>query len=363
MSKVYMIDFRSKGKSDNMTNKLKKLLKKLNPEDVFKEHNFIAIKMHFGEQGKDTFIRPIFVKPITDILKDLNTRPYLTDTNTLYSGKRKNGIDHLTTAYSHGFLPQVTGVPVVIGDGIKGSSYHDVTINQKHFEKCHIADSIYDANGMVALSHFKGHDMAGFGGAIKNLAMGCAPPAGKKDQHSTQQKVNKEKCIACGNCKDVCPENAIILNPKADIDNELCIGCGECMTVCPTDAIYLNWKTELQEFNERMVEYAYAAVKDRPTLYINFLNNITPDCDCTPWSDAAIVEDIGILASTDPVAIDQASHDLVHQAKVNEDSLIGDKERKDDLFKTLYPNTIGEVQLSYGEKIGLGSRDYDLIKL
>jgi uncharacterized Fe-S center protein len=252
---------------------------------------------------------------------------------------------------------------VIIADGIRGNNYNDVEINKKHFEKCHIAGSICDADGMVTVSHFKGHEMAGFGGAIKNLAMGCAPAIGKKDQHSTRQKVNKEKCITCGECEKVCPVDAITIEEKADIDNTICIGCGECMTVCPTDAIYLNWKTELQDFNERMVEYAYASVKDKPTLYINFLNDITPNCDCAPWSDAAMVEDIGILASTDPVAIDQASHDLVHQAKVNENSIVSDKERKDDIFKTVHPNTIGEVQLEYGEKIGLGSRKYELVKL
>lgn len=355
MSKVYMVDLVSKSKSNNKMNKLSKLFNSLGYSDFINEGDLTAIKLHFGEKGKDTFIRPIFIKPITDLIKKSGAIPFLTDTSTLYSGPRKLGPSHIDVAHSHGFLPQVTGAPVIIADGINGKSYTEVNINLNFFEKCYIADAIVDSNNMVVLSHFKGHEMAGFGGSIKNLAMGCAPPIGKSEQHSTKQTVNEEKCIGCKKCYNVCNYNAIKMeNDKAIILSDKCIGCGECMTVCPTKAIYLNWQTELTEFNKRMTEYAYAAVKDKKTLYFNFVVDVTPNCDCVPWSDKPLVHDIGILASLDPVAIDQASLDLVNEAAHH---------TEEDIFKTAHPYTVGEVQLEYGEKIGLGSRKYELIKI
>ncbi|MGM0378388.1 MAG: DUF362 domain-containing protein [Bacillota bacterium] len=354
MSKVYFTDLKSNSKSNNKQAKLQKLLiksgylSKINPEQL------IAIKLHFGEEGKDTFIRPILVRPIVDKLKDLKTLPFLTDTNTLYTGPRKKGPSHLEIAHKHGFTPIVTNAPVVIADGINGKNYTDIKVDLKHFNKCHIAGEIVNSDSMVVLSHYKGHEMAGFGGAIKNLAMGCAPPIGKGDQHSTNQTVNEEDCIGCKQCIESCAFSAIkMINEKANINREKCVGCGECMTVCPTDAIYLDWKTELTEFNERMVEYAYASVKNKENLYINFLVDITPNCDCVPWSDKPLVKDIGILASTDPVAIDQASFDLVS----------GESEEGKNVFKSVHPNTVGEIQLNYGQKIGLGEKIYDLIKI
>jgi uncharacterized Fe-S center protein len=352
MSKVYMVDLHSTGKSNNKLNKLKKLFNKVGYNGLINPNDLTAIKIHFGEDGKDTFIRPIFTKPIVELVRKAGGIPFLTDTNTLYSGPRNLGPTHIEVAHSHGFLPQVTGAPVVIADGINGKDYREVTVNLKHFEKCYIASGILDADKMVVLTHFKGHEMAGFGGSIKNLGMGCAPPIGKGKQHSTKQTVNPKKCIGCRKCFNVCAHNAIeMINGKALISPEKCVGCGECMTVCESDAIFLNWETELSEFNERLVEYAYASVKDKDVLYINFVLDITPNCDCVPWSDETLVHDIGILASTDPVAIDQASLDLVNKASNN----------PLDIFKSVHPHTVGNIQLSYGEEVGLGSRDYELI--
>lgn len=354
MSKVYMFDLKSNSKKTNKHNMLKKLLKTTDFVDTINASDLTAIKLHFGEEGKDTFIRPIFVKPIVEELRAVQAIPFLTDTNTLYSGPRKIGPTHLEVAHSHGFLPQVTGAPVVIADGINGKNYDQVEVNLKHFNHCFIAGGILNADSMVVLTHFKGHEMAGFGGSIKNLAMGCAPARGKGEQHSTQQKVNEDKCIGCKACQRTCAYDAITMeNKKAIIHSEICVGCGECMTVCPTHAIYLDWRTELTEFNERMVEYAYAAVKDKNVLYYNFVVDVTPNCDCVPWSDEPLVRNIGILASKDPVAIDQASLDLVNQAS----------DASDDVFKMVHQHTVGEVQLDYGEKIGLGSRTYELIKI
>ena len=354
MKKVYMVDLKSNSKHTNKLNKLKKLFNKVNYGDLINEGDLTAIKIHFGEVGKDTFIRPIFTKPIIDLVKQSGGVPFLTDTSVLYSGPRKVGPTHIEVAHSHGFLPLVTGAPVIIADGINGKDYIDIAINKKHFEKCHIASGIVNADKMVVLTHFKGHEMAGFGGSIKNLGMGCAPPLGKGEQHSTKQTVNPKKCVGCMECFNNCAHDAIkMIEGKALINPDICVGCGECMTVCKYDAIFLDWETELSAFNERIAEYAYASVKDKEVLYINFVLDITPNCDCVSWSSETLVPDIGILASTDPVAIDKASLDLVNAAYNG----IG------DVFKSIHPNTFGEVQINHGEKIGLGSTDYELIKI
>lgn len=355
MSKVYMVDLKSTSKSTNKHNKLIKLFNKVNADELIKDGDLTAVKLHFGEEGKDTFIRPILVRPIVDEIRKSGGMPFLTDTGTLYSGPRKIGPTHIEVAHKHGFVPQVTNAPIIIADGVNGKDYASIEVNLKHFKECFIASGIINAEKMVVLSHFKGHEMAGFGGSIKNLAMGCAPPIGKAEQHSTQQKVSSKKCIGCENCYNVCAHDAIVMkNDLAVILSEKCVGCGECMNVCPVDAIYLDWRTELTEFNERMVEYAYASVKDKEVIYFNFVLDVTPDCDCAPWSNEALVRDIGILASKDPVAIDKASLDLVNEAS---------KESSKDIFKVTHPHTEGQVQINYGDAIGLGSKDYELIKI
>lgn len=370
MSKVFMMDLRSRGASSNKQAKIRKLLDSVG-KGLFQEGDLIAVKTHFGEAGNDGFIRPIYLRSAADWLRDQKAKPFLTDTNTLYSGKRAHAVDHEETAASHGFVPSVVNAPVVIADGLRGENETLVKIDGKHFQSVRIAGAIAQADGMVVFSHFKGHQMAGFGGAIKNLAMGCATPAGKRDQHATRQKVMESKCIACGTCLPVCPVSAIEINNTAKIDSSVCIGCGECMTVCPTNAIGLNWNTEIPAFNERMVEYAYGAVKNKPVVYVNFVLQVAPDCDCAPWSDAPIVGDIGILASTDPVALDRASLDLVNSQEINPASCLAHEHADSeflmaearDLFKAVHPNTMGEIQLSYGETIGLGSEAYEVVML
>lgn len=374
-SQVYFASIRARRFRDNKVSKVKRLYEAVKPENFFSKNQLVALKLHFGEMGNDTFLNPVFVRAIVDLVKAEGGKPFLTDTNTLYLGSRKNAVDHLETALRHGFGYAATNAPIIIADGLTDENYAEVKIEKKHFTKAYIAGAIQDAHSMVVLSHFKGHEMAGFGGAIKNLAMGCANARGKKEQHSTRPVADPKKCIGCGACLAVCPEDAITLvGGKAVIDGEACIGCGECMTVCPVKAIILDWSSELLDFTEKMVEYAYAAVKDKPgrVLYINFLLNITPDCDCVPWSDAPLVPDIGILASTDPVAIDQASLDLVSGACTQPDCLfhetvqqgeVQDSPSSEDLFTKMRRETLGQVQLSYGKEIGLGSREYELIEI
>ncbi len=352
-SKVYFAASQASGFRENKLNKIKKLYEALEAGQVFKKRDLVAVKLHFGERGNDSFMKPVFVRQIVDLIKEGGGKPFLTDTSTLYLGSRKNAADHLETALMHGFSYATVNAPILIADGLKGENYKEVAINLPHFEKAYIAGAIEEADSMIVMSHFKGHGQAGFGGAIKNLAMGCANPRGKKEQHSTRPVADKAKCIGCGECVKVCPEAAILLvDGKAIIDSSKCIGCGECMLVCPTKAIVLNWSEELKDFTEKLVEYAYAAVKNKKdkVVYFNFLLNITPECDCVSWSGSYIAPDIGILASTDPVAIDQASLDLINKGG-------------QDIFKELRQETMGEIQVNYGQEIGLGSKEYELIKI
>lgn len=369
-SKVYMIDLRARSHKDNKMVKLQKLFDAVNMGDCIQAKDLTAVKIHFGEVGSDAFIQPIFVRPIVDKIKEAGGNPFVTDTNTLYAGMRHNAVDHLNTAAAHGFVPSVVGAPVLIADGLRGDNYNLVEINQKHFKEVKIAGDIERANSMIVMSHFKGHELAGFGGAIKNLAMGCATSLGKKDQHTTRPFVIEKKCVSCGRCLEICPVEAITyVDNKAHIDQSVCIGCGDCLAVCQVKAVALDWTTEVSEFMERMTEYALGAVQNKKGKvgFINFLIRISPDCDCCAWSDAPIVQDIGILASDDPVALDQACLDLVNAQKPLPETRLTKGNAPDheygEFFKTIHPNTFGSIQLDYGEKIGLGTKAYDLIKL
>lgn len=363
-STVYFANLRARGPRENKLARIGKLFDKAGFKTLAGKDLLTAVKVHFGELGNDTFVSPVLVRAVVDRLKKHGGSPFLTDTATLYSGSRHNAVDHLRTAFMHGFGPEASGAPVVIADGLRGNDWREVEVNLKHFSKVKIASAILDADAMIAVSHFKGHEMAGFGGAVKNLAMGCSPPAGKRDQHSPRFQVGEGRCVGCAECLKVCPESAVtVAGKKAAIDKSLCVGCGECMTVCREKAIEMDWATEMVPFTEKMVEYAYGAVKNRreATGFFNFLMNVTPDCDCVPWSDAPIVPDIGILASWDPVAIDKACLDLVNaQAGLAGSHLGCNHGPGEHKFQGLWKHTAGEVQFTYAEEIGLGTTSYVL---
>ena len=365
-SKVYFAGIRASSEEESKGAKVEKLFEEAGFNDIISEEDLTGIKVHMGEKGNDTHISPVLVRKVIDKIKEYEGKPFVSDTNTLYTGERHNAVDHLRTAVEHGFCYSVLGAPVMIADGLNGKDFEEVEINKKRFDKVKIANDFTSSDSMIVLSHFKGHDMAGFGGSIKNLAMGCAPPAGKKDQHAVVFESDDVECIACGECVANCPEGAISLEETANIDVEKCIGCGECLTVCPVDAIETDWEAEMKPFNERMTEYAYGAIKDKKedVGYINFLLDITPECDCVPWSDAPIVPDIGIIASKDPVAIDKASYDLVNEQPGFKDSYLERNfEPGEDKFKGMREETEEYVQIDYGEEIGLGSSEYELIEI
>ncbi len=366
-SAVYFANLRARKAKESKIKKIAKLFNKAGFKQSVVRDGLCAVKIHFGERGNDTFLSPVLVRAVIDKIKEANGKPFLTDTNTLYSGSRFHAVDHLITAIEHGFDYAVTGAPLIIADGLRSNNIREVAIDGNHFQKVKLATDIVDADCLFALSHFKGHELAGFGGTIKNLAMGCAPRQGKKEQHCVRFFVEKHRCVGCGECRKVCPQDAItVTDRKASIETALCIGCGECLTVCQNKSIMTNWETEMQGFTERMVEYAKGALtgKKGRTAFFNFLINITPDCDCVPWSDAPIVPDIGILCSHDPVALDKASLDLVNaQMGIAGTHLKTNHHPGEHKFNGLWDNTMGDVQISYAEKIGLGSSQYELIRI
>jgi|UniRef100_A0A7C5ENB4 uncharacterized Fe-S center protein len=370
-STVYFMDLRASLKETNFQ-KFGKLLKALDLKSIVrrrKKRPLIAVKLHFGEKGNTSFIRPNFVRLVVDELWNLGGRPFLTDSNTLYIGTRLEAVSHLTTAIENGFAYAVTRAPIIIADGLTGKAEVEVTINQEQFQTVYLAEAIVEAEALVALSHFKLHEMAGFGGALKNLAMGGASRKGKLAQHSNIAPfVSEKKCTGCGECVAHCAAEAIHLNPeteKAVIDPKLCVGCAECIAVCPYGNIQIQWNEAIPVFLKKMVEYAYGVLlnkKDR-ALFINFVTQVSPACDCYGFNDFPVVGDLGILASADPVALDQASADLVIQAPGLPGSQLKDLSPGSDKFRDIYPQIDWPLQLEYAEKLGLGTREYELVKV
>ncbi|MCK4758288.1 MAG: DUF362 domain-containing protein [Thermoplasmata archaeon] len=367
MSEVYFAKVGASKHDERLPKKVKELFDKAGFAGLIGKNEYVALKAHFGEPGNTTFLRPQYMRQIVDKVKESGGKPFLTDANTLYTGQRSNAIDHLNAAYQHGFLPAVVDAPVIIADGLTGRDFVEVEVNLKHLKTIKYGTAAYHAHVIAAVSHFKCHMVGGIGGAIKNIGMGFGSRAGKQQMHSdVNPKVNDEKCIGCKTCLKWCPEDAItIVDGKALISQEKCIGCGECMISCPTKAINVRWDATSQSLQEKMAEYTYGILKDKmdKCFFFNFVLDVTPDCDCVPWSGAPIVPDVGIVASTDPVAIDQASADLVNQQRAN----IGSKVTKamepgEDKIHEVH-NLTWDYQLKYGEKIGLGSRKYKIIEI
>jgi hypothetical protein len=334
--------------------KITRLLEKINVRGTFTEHQLIAVKVHFGELGNTAFLRPVFLRPVIAALKEMNTRPYLTDTNTLYVGMRTNTVDHLYCAHWNGFNYSTLQVPVVIADGLRGENSIEQRVDLPLSEKVHLAADIMNADGIMCVSHFKGHMLTGIGGAIKNLSMGCASRRGKLDMHSmSRPAVNEEKCTACQKCLEYCQEKAIEIVKKAYI-SENCVGCARCIGVCPEGAIEINWNSSSGNTQKKMAEYAYGVKKgfDSKMLYLNIITNVAPGCDCDPANDEPLVQDIGFVASNDPVAIDKASLDLISKANGGKDP-----------FKAYYPKLNPALQIEYAEELGLGTSDYNLVEI
>lgn len=370
-SKVYFTDFRTHV-GVSLTEKLQRLIKKAGMTDIDMDGKFVAIKMHFGELGNLSYLRPNYAKAVADVVKECGGKPFLTDCNTLYPGSRKNALEHLDCANINGFNTITTGCQIIIGDGLRGTD--DITVPVRNGEYCkeaYIGRAVMDADIFISLTHFKGHESTGFGGAIKNIGMGCGSRAGKMQQHNSGKPiVHDDLCRGCRRCAKECGSDAIAYeNGKAVINQDICKGCGRCIGACAFDAIEnQNWNAN-EILGRKMAEYSQAVCDGRPTFHISLVRDISPNCDCHGENDAPILPDVGIFASFDPVALDQACVDACLHATPMPNSQLSDNladphwHHHHDNFLDSNPNVRWKETLEHAEKIGLGTREYELIQM
>lgn len=365
-SKVYWADFRADFR-ENLQQKLTRLMKTAGMGEIDFDNKYVAIKMHFGEPGNLAFLRPNWAKTVADFVKERGGKPFLTDCNTLYVGGRKNGLDHLDTAMLNGFNPMTTGCQVIIADGIKGNDEVEVPVEGGEYVKnAKIGRAVMDADVFISLTHFKGHESAGFGGTLKNIGMGCGSRAGKMEQHNAgKPHVVQKHCVGCKLCTKICAHDAIsVQDRKAAIDHSKCVGCGRCIAVCARNAITVNFDESHTNLSRKMSEYAKAVVDGRPCFHISLIIDVSPNCDCRAENDAAIVPNVGMFASFDPVALDMACVDAVNTQPILRGSAadIGDCHDQDH-FHCIHPDTDWMSCLEHAEKLGLGTREYELVKI
>lgn len=368
-SKVYFTNLRTTP-SSNLLDKMERLVKRAGLANIDFKDQFVAIKIHFGEPGNLAYIRPNYVARLATILRNLGAKPFLTDCNMLYSGRRANAVDHLQSAMENGFNPISAKCDVIIADGLKGTECREIEINGEYCKAPKIGSAIADADIIISMTHFKGHEQTGFGGALKNLGMGCASVAGKLELHgASQPRVDREHCIGCNICVKHCRHDAIHLDEsrKAVIDYDHCVGCGQCVALCQHDgAVLASWDTS-ERLNCKIAEYTQAVLADKPHFHISFIMNVSPECDCWNHNDAAIVPDLGIAASFDPVALDKACADMVIKAPILETgNRLSDAPHHEhlegcDKFHIMHPETNWKAGLVHAEKIGIGTQEYELI--
>ncbi len=371
-SRVYFTDFRTKAFGDGLPAKLQKLIKKAGIADLDLDGKFVAIKMHFGELGNISYLRPNYARAVVDVVKELGGKPFLTDCNTLYPGSRKNALEHLECAWQNGFTPLTVNCPILIGDGLKGTDDVEVPVDGgEYIRTAKIGRAIMDADVFISLTHFKGHEVTGFGGTIKNIGMGCGSRAGKKDQHNNgQPEIDESLCRGCKRCQRECANNGLVfdvMKRKMHVEIARCAGCGRCLGACNFDAISFGTDSAISELNCRMAEYTKAVVDGRPNFHISLVVDVSPNCDCHCENDAPILPNIGMFASFDPLALDQACVDACQAAQPIRASQLGDRMAmpnfidRHDHFANSTPESEWRTCLEHAEKIGLGSRDYELI--
>lgn len=366
-SKVYFTTFHTT-LEENIQQKLSRLLLTAGMDQIDFRNRYVAIKMHFGEPGNLAYLRPNYAKTVADLVRQLGGKPFLTDCNTLYVGGRKNALDHIESAYVNGFTPYTTGCHVIIADGLKGSDDVAVPVDGEYVKNARIGRALMDADIVISLTHFKGHEQAGMGGALKNIGMGCGSRAGKMEQHNSGKPFVKQKlCVGCHACAKICAHGAPTFGPdnKATIDTDKCVGCARCLAVCPKDAIQCMYDEAPSILNYKIAEYTKAVVDGRPCFHVSLVMDVSPNCDCHGENDVPIVPNVGMFASFDPVALDQACIDAVLAQPKMPNSVIGSGEacQCEDHFKAAHPDTDWEAALIHSEKIGLGSREYELVKI
>lgn len=365
-AKVYYASFRATAQ-ENLQQKLRRLLLTAGMDTIDFQKKYVAVKIHFGEPGNLAYLRPNYAKTVVDLVKELGGAPFLTDCNTLYVGRRKNALDHLDSAYENGFSPFSTGCHVIIADGLKGTDEALVPVRGgEYIQEAKIGRAIMDADVFINLTHFKGHESTGFGGAFKNAGMGCGSRAGKMEMHNSGKPlVSKTRCVGCGICQKNCAHGAItITDKKAAINHDKCVGCGRCLGACPMDAVYAKNNEANDILNKKIAEYAAAILQNKPSFHINLVMDISPYCDCHAENDAPILPDVGMFASFDPVALDLACADACNRQPVMRESALGDKDHSHhDHFTDMHPDTNWRVCLEHAQKLGLGSMDYELVEI
>ena len=371
-AKVYFTDFRTVAYGDGLPAKLKKLMRRAGVGTIDMEGKFVAIKMHFGELGNISYLRPNYAKAGADLVKEEGGKPFLTDCNTMYPGSRKNALEHLYCAWENGFTPMTVGCPVLIGDGLKGTDDIAVpVVGGEYVKEAKIGRAVMDADVFISLSHFKGHETTGFGGAIKNIGMGCGSRAGKAEQHSNgKPSIDAARCRGCRKCRRECANDGLVFDAetgKMTVDLAHCVGCGRCLGACNFDAIEFREDDAVEVLNRRMAEYAKAVVDGRPHFHVSLIVDVSPYCDCHGENDAPILPNIGMFASFDPLALDQACADACLAANPLPGSRLSDNMARQgfvdlgDHFRNTTPESDWESCLVHAEKIGLGTREYELI--
>ncbi|MCL2890676.1 MAG: DUF362 domain-containing protein [Methanomassiliicoccaceae archaeon] len=363
-SDVYFTDMRT-GPGEGLPDKMKRLIRAAGIDKIDMEKKFVAVKIHFGEPGNLSYLRPNYAKAMVDVIKEKGGIPFLTDCSTLYVGRRKDAAEHLDAAYENGFNPFATGCHVIIGDGLKGDDDVDVPIDGVCLKSAKIGRAVVDADVVISMTHFKCHELTGFGGAIKNLGMGCASRRGKMELHSSNKpSVDQKKCTGCGHCADKCAESAISVSKKATINEKICVGCGRCISMCRFDAINVNMDQPNDVLCKRTSEYALASIIGKPNFHVSMVIDVSPACDCYSHNDIPIVPDIGMFASFDPVALDVACADSVNKQPVVKGSvLFGKIEENEDRFTGTHTATDWRVMTEHAETIGMGSASYSLKSL
>ena len=373
-AKVYFTDFRTAAYGDGLPSKLKKLIYKAVIGQIDMDGKFVAIKLHFGELGNISYLRPNYAKAVADVVKELGGKPFLTDCNTMYPGSRKNALEHLYCAWENGFTPLTVGCPILIGDGLKGTDDVAVPVEGGEYVKeAKIGRAVMDADVFISLSHFKGHESTGFGGAIKNIGMGCGSRAGKTEQHSNgKPSIDASLCRGCRRCRRECANDGLVFNAetgKMTVDLAHCVGCGRCLGACNFDAIQFTEDNAVEVLNYRMAEYAKAVVDGRPHFHISLVVDVSPYCDCHSENDAPILPNIGMFASFDPLALDQACVDACLAATPLPNSKLTDNMARADFvdygdhFRNTTPKSEWKACLAHAEKIGLGTREYELVRI
>lgn len=365
-SKVYFTNFRTTHR-ENLPQKLARLVKSAGMlDEIDFENKYTAIKIHFGEPGNLSYLRPNYARVIVDLIKNAGGKVFLTDCNTLYVGRRKNALDHLDAAYENGYNPFTLGCQILIGDGLKGTDDVAVPVDGDYVHQAKIGRAVMDADIVISMNHFKGHEATGFGGALKNLGMGCGSRAGKMEMHSAGKPlVLKGQCIGCGACTRICAHSAItIADRKASIDHGKCVGCGRCIGICPQDAVSPANDESNDILNRKIAEYTKAVVQNRPNFHISLVVDVSPNCDCHRENDVPIVPNVGMFASFDPVALDMACADAVNRQSVLPGSILSElPQTMGDRFGDTHPETNWMVAIDHAVKMGLGSKEYELIEI